>query len=102
MSTKTRKFSALMKRFGDLVRNRRKSMSVYRWLLLGFVSTSVGAVVLVGPNASVRASADDDSDSAICSGGSIAAGVYKNLKISGACTVDAGSVTVERNLTARR
>jgi hypothetical protein len=32
-------------------------------------------------------------------GGSVASGVYGNLKIAGACTVDAGSVTVEHDLT---
>lgn len=75
-------------------------MIVYRWLI-GFVAASVAVVVLVGPSARVRASADDDSedDVATCSGGSIASGVYKNLNIAGFCTVDAGSVTVKHNLT---
>jgi hypothetical protein len=43
-----------------------------------------------------RASAGGD---ATCFGGSVAAGMYSNLNIAGACTVDAGSVTVEHNLT---
>lgn len=73
-------------------------MIKHRWLL-GFVAASLGVVVLFGPSAGARASADDDSDTATCSGGSVAAGVYKNLKIAGACTVDAGSVTVEHDLT---
>jgi len=73
-------------------------MIEYRWLLR-FVA--VAAVVLIGPNAGVRASVDDDSDdvSATCSGGSIASGVYKNLNIAGVCTIDAGSVTVKHDLT---
>jgi hypothetical protein len=74
-------------------------MSVYRWLF-GVVAASAAVVVLVGPSARVRASADDDSDDvATCSGGSIAPGVYKNLHIAGVCTIDAGSVTVKHNLT---
>jgi hypothetical protein len=75
-------------------------MIVYRWLF-SLVAATVAVVSLVGPSARVRASADDDSDDdvATCSGGSIASGVYKNLNIAGACTVDAGSVTVKHNLT---
>ena len=34
-----------------------------------------------------------------CWGGSISSGAYSNLSIAGACTVDAGSVNVEHNLT---
>lgn len=76
-------------------------MSVHRWLLLGFVAASLGGFVLFGLSTGVRAGADDLSDGGVtvCSGGSIAAGIYQNLNIAGACTVDAGSVTVEHNLT---
>jgi hypothetical protein len=37
-----------------------------------------------------------------CSGGSIAPGTYSSLSITGFCTVDAGSVVVEHNLTVGR
>jgi hypothetical protein len=75
-------------------------MNVYRWVF-GLVAAAIAMVLLVAPSARVRASDDDDSgdDVATCSGGSVASGVYKNLKIAGACTVDAGSVTVKHNLT---
>jgi hypothetical protein len=47
------------------------------------------------------ASATDASEGGdnTCTGGSIAPGVYSNLKITGVCTVDAGSVKVEHNVT---
>jgi hypothetical protein len=75
-------------------------MNVYRWVF-GLVAAAIAMVVLVAPSARVRASVHDDSDDdvATCSGGSVASGVYKNLNIAGVCTVDAGSVTVKRNLT---
>lgn len=48
----------------------------------------------------VTASAGNASASdATCSGGSIASGVYSDLKIAGICFANAGSVTVEHNLT---
>lgn len=41
------------------------------------------------------------SASSTCTGGSIAPGTYSSLKISGPCTVDAGSVTVQHDLTVQ-
>jgi hypothetical protein len=56
--------------------------------------------VMFGASAGVRASnGDSGGNVATCWGGSVASGVYGNLKIAGACTVDAGSVTVEHDLT---
>jgi len=64
-----------------------------RWLKL---SEAIAVVtVLVGASASHALAAGN----ATCSGGSVASGVYSNLQIAGACTVNAGSVTVEHNLT---
>lgn len=75
-------------------------MNVYRWIF-GLVALAVALLFLAGAGVGVVASADNDSDGddATCSGGSIASGVYRNLNISGVCTVDAGSVTVKHNLT---
>ena len=53
----------------------------------------VAGVLLVSPTASYAASAGT------CSGGSVTAGTYSALTITGACTVDAGTVNVTRNLT---
>jgi hypothetical protein len=62
--------------------------------LFGFVAATVAVVVLVGSSA--RASGGIN---ATCVGGSIPSGVYSNLNIAGVCTVDAGSVQVQQNLT---
>jgi hypothetical protein len=86
----------LGKRVNAMIVNRR---------LFGFVAATVTAVVLAGASAGdatphgmgSRASSADGN--ATCFGGSIVAGVYSNLSIAGACNVDAGSVTVEHNLT---
>jgi hypothetical protein len=68
--------------------------------LFGFVAVTVAVVVLVG--ASAGASADDASGGGdqTCTGGSIAPGNYSNLKITGVCTLDAGSVRVKHDVTA--
>jgi len=55
--------------------------------------TAVTAVFVVA--SAVDASADD----ATCTSGSIASGVYSNLNIAGTCFANAGSVTVQHNLT---
>lgn len=64
-------------------------------LLFSFAKAAVALVVLVAASASGASAAGDET----CYGGSIASGVYSSLKIAGACTVDSGSVTVEKNLT---
>src|SRR5215510_3160105 len=53
---------------------------------------AAGALQLVNPAASYAAGAGT------CSGGSVAAGSYSSLTISGFCTVDAGTVNVATNL----
>ena len=75
-------------------------MIVYR-RFFGLVTAALALFFLAGASTGVVASASDDSDgdNATCSGGSVASGVYKNLNISGVCTIDAGSVTVRHNLT---
>jgi hypothetical protein len=83
---------------------RINAMIVYR-RLFGFVAATVAAVVLAGASAGdatprgMGSRASSAGGNATCFGGSIAAGVYSNLSIAGACNVDAGSVTVEHNLT---
>jgi hypothetical protein len=67
--------------------------------LFGFVAMTVAAVVLVGASAGASAGDASDGGDFTCSGGSIAPGVYSNLKITGVCTVDAGSVKVKQNVT---
>jgi hypothetical protein len=54
---------------------------------------AAGAIQLVSPAASYAASGQT------CSGGSVAAGSYSSLTITGPCTVDAGTITVTNNLT---
>jgi hypothetical protein len=57
------------------------------------VLVASGALELVSPAASYAAGAGT------CSGGSVGAGSYTSLTISGFCTVDAGTVNVATNLT---
>ena len=45
------------------------------------------------------AAASAASGNATCSGGSIAAGTYRSLTVTGSCSVDAGTVTVTKNVT---
>ncbi len=68
-----------------------------RWF--AFIALTVAVISLVGIKAG--ASADDASAGRdnTCAGGSIAPGTYSNLKITGVCTVDAGSVKVEHDVT---
>lgn len=42
------------------------------------------------------------SDKLTCSGGSIVAGSYDSIKVTGICTVDAGSVTVRHDVVVRK
>ncbi len=67
--------------------------------LFNFVAATVAVLALVG--ASAGASTPDASGgiNGTCTGGSIPSGVYSNLSIAGVCTVDAGSVQVQQNLT---
>jgi hypothetical protein len=92
-----------MKRLSVPVGKSRNAMIVYR-RLLGILVATVAVAGLVAASvgdSSVAASAGGgwDEPDGTCSGGSIASGVYENLKIAGNCKVDAGSVRVEHNLT---
>jgi hypothetical protein len=58
------------------------------------ILTSVAVVFLVAASADGALVGD-----ATCAGGSIASGVYSNLNIAGACSLNAGSVIVEHKLT---
>jgi hypothetical protein len=64
-----------------------------RFGALTAIVVAVGALQLVSPAASYAASGQT------CSGGSVAAGSYSSLTITGPCTVDTGTVTVARDLT---
>lgn len=63
--------------------------------ILGGVALAA-ALLAIGP---VTAFA---SGGATCAGGSVAAGTYSSLTISGFCTVDAGNVVVRNNLNVLR
>jgi hypothetical protein len=67
--------------------------------LFGFVTVTVAVVVLVGASATASAGDASGGDDKTCTGGSVAPGVYSNLKITGVCTVDAGSVKVKHDVT---
>src|SRR5262249_57574767 len=58
---------------------------------------AAGAAGVALPLLPVAASAA--SGNATCSGGSVAAGTYQSLTVTGFCSVDAGPVTVTKNLT---
>src|SRR5262249_58823218 len=58
---------------------------------------AAGGVGLVLPLLPVAASAAGGN--ATCSGGSVAAGTYQSLTVTGFCSVDSGAVTVTKNLT---
>src|SRR5262249_57672117 len=58
---------------------------------------AAGGVGLVLPLLPVAASAAGGN--ATCSAGSVAAGTYQSLTVTGFCSVDAGAVTVTKNLT---
>lgn len=73
-------------------------MTVYR-RLFGFAAATVAVVVLVGATAGASAGDSLGLGDATCTGGSIASGVYSSLNIAGVCTLDAGSVKVNHNLT---
>ena len=61
---------------------------------------AAGALGLVVPLLPVAASAASAATgNAACSGGSIAAGTYQSLTVTGFCSADAGPVTVTKNLT---
>jgi len=61
---------------------------------------AAGGVGLVLPLLPVAASAAGGN--ATCSDGSVAAGRYQSLTVTGFCSVDAGAVTVTKNLTVAR
>jgi len=67
--------------------------------LFGFAAVSIAVLLLV--SASSGASTRDASDiiDATCVSGSVPSGTYLNLSIAGVCTVNAGSVQVQQNLT---
>src|SRR5262252_10398200 len=58
---------------------------------------AAGGVAVVLPLLPVAASAAGGN--ATCSGGSVAAGTYQSLTVTGFCSVDSGPVTVTKNLT---
>jgi hypothetical protein len=61
---------------------------------------SVAAIVVAAGLVQVASQAASNAASAsTCSGGSVAAGSYASLTVTGFCTVDAGSVSVATNLT---
>ena len=74
-------------------RFRRLSWNVGTLLVAG----ALGLVVPLLPGAASAASAA--TGNAACSGGPIAAGTYSSLTVTGFCSVDAGPVTVIKNLT---
>src|SRR5215471_21318461 len=74
-------------------RFRRLSWNVGTLLVAG----ALGLVVPLLPAAASAASAA--TGNAACSGGPIAAGTYSSLTVTGFCSVDAGPVTVIKNLT---
>jgi hypothetical protein len=76
----------------------KNAMIEYR-RLFGFVALTVAVVVLVGASAGASAGDASEGGDKTCTGGSIAPGVYSNLKITGVCTVDAGRVEVKHNVT---
>jgi len=57
------------------------------------VVVAVGVLQVVAPTASFAAGAGT------CNGGSVAAGSYQSLTVSGFCTVDAGNISVAHDLT---
>ena len=63
----------------------------------GAALLAAGAAVLALPLLPTAASAA--SGNATCSGGSIAAGTYQSLTVTGLCSVNAGPVTVTGNVT---
>ena len=61
---------------------------------------AAGALGILAPLLPAAASAASAATgNTACSGGSIAAGTYRSLTVTGFCSVDAGSVTVTMNLT---
>src|SRR5690242_8969560 len=63
---------------------------------LGIAAVAMLAAFFGGTAASAIAAQDQ---AYTCTGGSIPAGSYSSLKISGVCTLDDGSVTVQGNVT---
>ncbi len=61
--------------------------------------TALLAAAAAGLVLAPAAAMADAGGTATCSGGSIAAGTYSSLTVTGFCSVDAGPVTVTRNLT---
>lgn len=63
---------------------------------LGLILAIVAMIGLAPTSAQAAGPASNGSTT--CSGGSIAAGVYSNLYVSGVCNVDAGSVSVQNDV----
>jgi hypothetical protein len=79
-----------------VLEKRRNTMTVYRFSF-NFAAAPLAAVVLMMASGG---SAWAGGPAYTCSSpGSIPAGVYSSLTISSACAIDAGSVTVEGNVT---
>jgi hypothetical protein len=89
------------------VRRRRvpSITAILRWVALGvrvmkvfrplFGMAAALPLVLLGTGAASASVAS----SSTCAGGSIAAGTYRSLTITGRCAVDSGNVVVERDVT---
>jgi hypothetical protein len=68
------------------------------WLVKRFGAVAA-LVVAVGAVQLANATVSSAATAATCSGGSVAAGSYSSLTISGFCTVDTGNVSVAHDLT---
>jgi hypothetical protein len=62
----------------------------------------VGALVLVVAAVSGPSVIANAASGFTCEGGSVPAGTYSSLNVAGVCTVDAGNVTVQHNVTVEQ
>ena len=72
-----------------------------RWMRLVALAV-VGALVLVVAAVSGPSVIANAASGYTCEGGSVPAGTYSSLTIAGVCTVDAGNVTVQHNVTVEQ
>jgi len=72
-----------------------------RWMRLGALSLG-GALVLVALSLGGSSLTASAASGYTCTGGSVPAGTYRSLTVSGVCTVDAGNVTVDRDVIVQR
>lgn len=71
-----------------------------RWMRLLALSV-VGALVLVAAAVSGPSVIANAASGYTCEGGSVPTGTYSSLTVAGVCTVDAGNVTVQHNVTVQ-